>query len=165
MADAPGHLELPPAPVTPPSAGRIGVKAVAVCRHAGRVLVERGRDRVAGTDFYRAIGGSVEFGERAADAVAREWREEYGLELRDPRLLGVLESVFTYEGRPGHEVVFVFGARVAQAEVYERDAFDGVDPEGKRHQAAWVPLAELMKGAAALYPAGMLALLAEPGER
>lgn len=141
------------------AAREIRVKAVAVCRHQGRVLVERGYDGVAGSRFYRPIGGHVDFGERAADAVAREWDEEYGLALEEVRLLGVVENVFTYEGRPGHEVVFVFDARIADAEVYARDEVVGVDTDGKRHEAVWVPLAELAEGAIPLSPDGVLALL------
>ena len=137
----------------------IRAKAVAVCRHDGRVLVERGYDRVADSRFYRAIGGHIDFGERASQTVVREWREEYGLTLEEPRLLGVLESLFTYEGRPGHEVVFCFEARVAERDVYARDEVAGVDPEGKRHEAVWVPLPELDRGPVPLWPGGLLALL------
>lgn len=141
--------------------GEIRAKAVAVCRHQGRVLVERGYDRVAGSRFYRPIGGHIDFGERAADALAREWDEEYGLALADVRLLGVVENVFTYEARPGHEIVFVFQARVADQEVYARGEVVGVDTDGKRHEAVWIPLAELAEGDVPLSPAGLLALLTQ----
>ncbi len=137
----------------------IGVKAVGVIRHEGRVLVERGYDRVAGSAFYRAIGGHVHFGERAADAVAREWREEYGLEMRGLRLLGVVENRFTYEGRPGHEVVFAFQGRVTDPGVYAREELDGVDPDENRHEAVWVAMADLEDGEVPLSPDGLLALL------
>lgn len=141
----------------------IRAKAVAVCLHQGRVLVERGYDRVAGSRFYRPIGGHIDFGERAADAVAREWDEEYGLALADVRLLGVLENLFTYEGRPGHEIVFVFQARVADSGVYARDELVAVDTDGKPHEAVWIPLAELAHGDVPLSPDGLLALLT-PGD-
>src|SRR3954452_23331312 len=96
--------------------------ALAVCRDGrGRILVERGYDHARGEPFLRAIGGGVEFGERAVEALAREWREELGLELVAPALLGVLENRFTSNGRAGHEVVFVFAARLADAAVHERD--------------------------------------------
>ena len=144
-----------------PGTREVRVKAVAVCLHQGRVLVERGYDAVAERPFYRAIGGHVEFGERAAQAVVREWDEEYGLALREPRLLGVVENVFTHEGRPGHEVVFAFQGRIAEGDVYARDLVVGVDTEGTRHQAVWVPLAELRDGGIPLVPDGLLALLTD----
>lgn len=143
--------------------GAVRAKAVAVCRNAGRVLVERGYDRVAGSRFYRAIGGHIDFGERAAQTVAREWSEEYGLTLRDVRLLGVLENVFTYEGRPGHEIVFAFEARVAEPRVYQQDELVGIDPDGRRHEAVWVSLDDLATGGIPLSPAGLLELLRSTG--
>jgi ADP-ribose pyrophosphatase YjhB (NUDIX family) len=159
VADAPGHVELAAAAVSAHAEGEVRARAVAVVRHDGRVLVERGYDHVADSRFYRAIGGHIDFGERAAHTVAREWDEEYGLTLEDMRLLGVVENLFTYEGRPGHEIVFAFEARVAQPHVYARDEFEGIDPRGKRHEAVWVALDELATGPILLSPAGLLELL------
>ena len=137
----------------------VRAKAVAVVRNRDRVLVERGYDRVAGSRFYRAIGGHIDFGERAAQTVVREWREEYGLTLADVRPLGVLENLFTYEGHPGHEIVFAFEARVVEPRVYEQDEFEGIDPDGNRHEAVWMSLDDLATGPIPLSPAGLLELL------
>lgn len=137
----------------------VRAKAIAIVRQGDRVLVERGYDPVAGSRFYRAIGGHIDFGERAAHTVAREWREEYGLTLEDVRPLGVLENLFTYEGRPGHEIVFAFEARVVEPEVCDKDELEGIDPDGGRHEAVWVPLDDLAAGDVPLTPAGLLELL------
>jgi ADP-ribose pyrophosphatase YjhB (NUDIX family) len=141
----------------------VRARAVAVVRSDDRVLVERGYDRVAGSRFYRAIGGHIEFGERAAQSVVREWAEEYGLTLQDVRLLGVVENLFTYEGQPGHEVVFAFEAGVAEPHVYQRDELTGIDPEGNRHEAVWVSMDGLATGPTPLSPAGLLELLRSSG--
>lgn len=50
-------------------------------------------DEVDGT-FYRPPGGGIQFGETSLEAARREMREEFRLEVDDPRLLGVLESIF-----------------------------------------------------------------------
>ncbi len=142
--------------------GRIRVLSVAVPRDGDRVLVERGSDSVTGERYYRAIGGGVEFGERAADAVAREWIEEFGLGLQDVEPLGVLESLFTYEGAPGHEIVFVHAARVADEDVFPGDEFVCIEPDGLRHEAVWVPLGELTAGEMPLHPDGVLDLILRP---
>lgn len=133
--------------------------ALAICSHRGRILVERGYDHVLGEPFLRAIGGGVEFGERAVDALAREWREELGLELEAPALLGVIENLFTSNGRAGHEVAFVFSARVADAWARERDEIVATEPDGTRHEAVWVPLEALLHGPLPFKPAGLLDLL------
>jgi ADP-ribose pyrophosphatase YjhB (NUDIX family) len=138
---------------------RIRPLAICVFRHAGRILVFEGYDRVKGQLFCRPLGGGIEFGERSADAVAREIREELRAEVTDLRLLGVLENVFTYEGKPGHEVVFVYDARFADTSLYEQEvliAHEGDDP----FRAVWKSLSEFGSGGPPLYPDGLLELLA-----
>lgn len=68
-------------------------------------------------DFHRLVGGSVELGERSVDAVVREIGEELGTTLLAPRLLGVLENVFVFEGESGHEIVFVYAGELADPDV------------------------------------------------
>lgn len=63
-------------------------------RDDGAILVAPGFDPVKQQRFYRPLGGGIEFGERAEDALRREIQEEIGAELRAPRLLGVLENTF-----------------------------------------------------------------------
>jgi ADP-ribose pyrophosphatase YjhB (NUDIX family) len=133
--------------------------AVALSRLGDRILVERGYDRMRDHHFYRAIGGGVEFGEHAAAAVVREWREEYGLTLEDPQLLGVVENLFTFEGVSGHEIVLVFEGRIADSRAFERDEVEGIDTDGVRHVAAWVSIDALRAGSPPLYPLGALELL------
>lgn len=139
--------------------GRIAAKAVALVVRDGRVLVERCVDERAGTRFLRAIGGTIEFGETAAEAAAREWREELGLEIVGLRRLGVLENRFVYEGRPGHEIVFVFAAGLANAGDAGRDEWTATDTDGRPHTAVWVPVADVVSGAARVVPDGVAALL------
>jgi ADP-ribose pyrophosphatase YjhB (NUDIX family) len=67
--------------------------------------------------FHRLVGGGVELGERSVDAVVREIREELGTALHEPRLLGVLENTFVYEGQAGHEVVFVYAGELADPDI------------------------------------------------
>jgi ADP-ribose pyrophosphatase YjhB (NUDIX family) len=91
-------------------ASQIKVKAFAVLLNQTRDahLVQRGTDSTSPRDFHRLLGGHVEFGEAAIDAVRREVIEETAAEVRDPRFLGVLENRFVYEGEAGHEIVFVY---------------------------------------------------------
>lgn len=137
--------------------GTIRTTAVAVCRSGSRILLERGYDRVAHEHFYRAIGGGVEFGERATDAVIREWREEFGLHLESPEPVGVLENLFTYDGAPGHEVVFVFTARVRG--MPSGDGFTATDPQGRSHTLVWVDLDDAEHEGRTIHPAGLVELL------
>ena len=143
----------------------IRVVALGVCRRDGRILVEHGYDRVRDEHYLRAIGGGVEFGERAAEALAREWREELGLELEVGELIGIVENLYTYQGVPGHEVCLVFSARLMDEAAYDCDAFECVEPSGLRHAARWVSLDELRRGAVLFYPRGLLELLGDEPPR
>jgi ADP-ribose pyrophosphatase YjhB (NUDIX family) len=65
----------------------------------------------------------VEFGETTETAIKREIREEIGLEATDLKLLGILENIFTHEGKQGHEIVYVYNGRFTDASVYGRESF------------------------------------------
>lgn len=137
---------------------QIRPKAFCVFRHGDRILVGHGFDSVKQEPFYRPLGGAIEFGERAAETLRREIREELGVEIVDPRLIGVLETIFTCEGVPGHEVVFVFDARFSDKELYARSQL-AVAEEGWQHRATWERISELAAGAVPIYPEGLLSLL------
>ena len=58
--------------------------------------------------LYRPLGGGVEFGERARDAVIREIAWELDAELANTRYLATLENIFTFDGQLGHEIILLF---------------------------------------------------------
>jgi ADP-ribose pyrophosphatase YjhB (NUDIX family) len=101
--------------------------------------VGAGHDASKGETFYGPPGGGIEFGERAVDAVRRELREELAADVRDVTLVGVLENIFTYEDQPGHEIVFVFEARLVDASLYEREEIAGVEGD-QPFVVRWIPL-------------------------
>lgn len=85
------------------------IRAIAVCAiwRGDAVLAQGGSDPATGEVFYRLPGGGIDFGEYAVQAAVREIREELEAEVIDARLLGVLENIFTFDGQPAHEIVFV----------------------------------------------------------
>ena len=138
--------------------GRIRPKAVCICRRGESILVAPAYDSVKQETFYGPPGGGIEFGERAEDAVRREMVEELGVALRDLRLLGVLENIFTYEGESGHEITFVFEATLEDSSLYSVEEIAGV--EGLHpFVARWMDLEEFRLDGPPLYPQGLLALL------
>ncbi|WP_406246131.1 NUDIX hydrolase [Microbacterium sp. M] len=118
----------------------------------GHVLVLFGRDESIGIDFYRAIGGGIEFGERADEALRREFLEELGVTVEDSQLLAVAENIFTYEGSPGHEIAHIFAVDCASLDALPLDAELHVLDEGS--PVRWVPIGGLREGARPLYPSG-----------
>jgi ADP-ribose pyrophosphatase YjhB (NUDIX family) len=99
--------------------GPIEVKvfSVVLSPDGKRHLVWRGRDSSKTPEnFHRLLGGHVEFGETLVDAIVREIAEELDVAFLQPYLLGALENIFTFEGQPGHEIVFVFGGDTGDQE-------------------------------------------------
>jgi 8-oxo-dGTP pyrophosphatase MutT (NUDIX family) len=122
-------------------------------RDGDRLLVYEGYDSVKDERFYRPLGGGIEFGELGAEAVAREVREELGATVSDVRFLGVLESVFTYAGEPGHELVLMYEVALADP------VADGTRLLDEDAVVTWVGPSAIRDGSAKLYPDGLLELL------
>ncbi|MFT4218590.1 MAG: NUDIX domain-containing protein [Micropruina sp.] len=106
--------------------------------------------------FVRAIGGGIEFGERAEDALRREFQEELGVDLTTTELLAVTENLYQIAGNPGHEIVHVFAVRCPELEQFPLDATRPVLDNDS--VAAWYPLSDLADGNPPLYPNGVTEL-------
>jgi mutator protein MutT len=77
----------------------VGVGAMVFDGESRVFLARRGsaaRNEVGGWEFP---GGSVEFGERMEQAVRREFREEYGMDIEVRELLGVFDHILAEEGQ------------------------------------------------------------------
>lgn len=97
---------------TGPPPRRIEIIARGLARRDGSVLLCRS---VAGGHSYLP-GGHVEPGESAADALAREFMEETGVETRVGPLLLAAEVRFTQDGRARHELDLVFHVEHARGD-------------------------------------------------
>ena len=102
----------------------------------------------------RAIGGGIEFGERAIEALLREFLEELGVAVKAEELLGVTENIFTFLGRAGHEIVHIFAVECADLQTWRFDArVKVIDDESI---VAWHPLDALGGDGLPFYPDGAL---------
>ncbi len=138
------------------------IRPIAIClfRNGNRILVSEGFDTVKQNYFYRPLGGGIEYGESSKAAVAREIREELGIEIENVQLLDVLENIFIYEGQQGHEIVFVFDAKFVDKSLYKLDEIDGFEQEANvRFKAIWKSLNEIEKSGARLVPEDLAKLL------
>ncbi len=142
--------------VSLPSWAWIRPLALAAIRQGPRVLVQ---DYPAtwGGPAYRPLGGAVDHGELAEDAVVREVQEEIGEEITDVRLLGVLENIYAKDDKDWHEIVFMFEARFVDASLEAAERLVGMEGDGDRIEAVWIDVSEPLD--APLYPTGLLELL------
>jgi len=140
---------------------RIRVLALGLFRQGDTIFVAEGRDALTGETFYRPIGGAVEFGELAADALAREVDEEIGAAIEAVRYLFTLENIFIYEGEPGHEICLVHDARFVEPQRRAPDyTVVGRDDGEILYTATYKPLRFFSApDAPPLYPDGLLDIL------
>ncbi|MCM3779528.1 NUDIX domain-containing protein [Microbacterium hydrocarbonoxydans] len=118
----------------------------------GHVLALEGYDGSRDLHFLRAIGGGIEFGETAVQALHREFMEELGVELDSAEPLGVFENIFTYKGEPGHEVAHVFALTSRALDAVPLDAVLEILDQGS--PVRWIPIADVASGTRVLFPSG-----------
>lgn len=136
---------------------RIRVKSLAWIEDQGMLFVVKMTDKFKKDDYYRSIGGSVEFGELAIDTVCREVHEELNTTVEitgDPL---ILENIFTCEGDPGHEIDYFYPCRFVDESYYERKTFTLTEADGSQWDAVWVKLEDCLKGTIRLVPETLLA--------
>jgi 8-oxo-dGTP pyrophosphatase MutT (NUDIX family) len=129
-----------------PNGVMFNFRAAGILLHEGRVLLHR---NVRGG--WALPGGHIEPLEAGAVTLAREMREELGIEVTVERLVWVSEHFFhTSAGRPVHELCLYYLMRLPGDHwLYAREGlFAG--REGERLHFAWQPVATL--DSLSLYP-------------
>ena len=139
---------------------RIRPLAICVFRNNDRILVVEGYDPIKKQTFYRPLGGGIEFGEYSEQTIRRELMEEIGAEVCELKYLGTLESIFVFNGTPGHEIVQVYDGVLTNSGLYEQAEIEGNEAEvDESFNAVWMHLNEFGEEKSILYPTGLLELL------
>jgi 8-oxo-dGTP pyrophosphatase MutT (NUDIX family) len=142
-----------------PHIGTIRLKVICVFLNGNRILVADLFDPTKKQHFYCPPGGGIEFGESSEEALRREIREEFNTEIEAPCLLGVIENRFIFDGRQGHEIVFVYDAQLADRSFYKLDRFVGHESIGDAFNAIWLDLETIGPHTLPVYPEDLLAML------
>jgi mutator protein MutT len=112
----------------------VGVGAIIVDAQGRLFLARRGQQAKNERGLWEFPGGSVEFGETLAEALRREIREEYGVEIAVGELLDVVDHILPEEGQ--HWVSPTFICRVTSGEPHIREP-------GKCAEIGWFYLHEI----------------------
>ena len=141
---------------------RVRPLAICVFRSRNRILVMEGYDSIKQEYFYRPLGGGIEFGESGVETICRELMEEIHVEVDRPslRYLGALENIFTFNGKPGHEIVLIYDGALMDSGLYDQAAIVGIEADGEEFRAVWKNIGEFGGGKSILYPTGLLEMLA-----
>lgn len=132
--------------------GKIRIKAMCLFHKNGKVLVSRGFDKVKNENFYRVLGGSLNFFETGEAGVRREMQEELQSKIEDLKLVDVIENLFTYEGKKGHEIVFLYSGNLSRKKLYKRNPIHIVE-DSYEFDVEWISMDEILTGKIPLYPA------------
>jgi len=92
----------------------VGVGAIIVDDTGRLFLARRGPQAKNERGLWEFPGGSVEFGEKLAQALQREMREEYGVEIAVGELLDVVDHILLEEGQ--HWVSPAFICKITSGE-------------------------------------------------
>lgn len=105
------------------SRGFVETIARGICVRNGEVLLCRAK----GGETAYLPGGHIEFGETGAAALAREMREEAGVDVTVGRFLGAVENDFLQHGKRHCEINLVYEMTVAEGEVSSREDWIGFE--------------------------------------
>ena len=136
--------------------------ALAIIRHEDHIFVAEGGDKITRENYFRPIGGKIEYGEYGMQTVAREIHEEIHELISDVKYVGTIESIFPYKDYTGHEITLFYTARFSNPALYDlsislRAEEDEIDE--LLFIATWQPLSKFRNGESILYPNGLLELI------
>ena len=130
---------------------QITIKAMCLFQNNGKILVTKGFDDVKNKHFYRVVGGTVEFSETAEQGIRREVQEELNSDLENLELVDVIENIFTFQDKQGHEIVFLYIGELTRKELYEQKIVRIIEPTYEI-EAEWIVLDDIIAGKVPLYP-------------
>lgn len=139
--------------------GKIRPLVICIFQKDDSILVAEGYDSVKDEYYYRPIGGGIEYGEKSAEALIREVREEIETDIYNLKYLGTVENIFTYNGEVGHEIVQVYDAVFVDTSFYTEELFEGKENDGKIFKIMRLPISKFQNGELRLVPEGLLDLI------
>lgn len=82
-------------------------------------------------DYYDIPGGKIEENETSVDTSIREFKEETGINIFNPTLIG--------------HVIVEYPNRIFDFDVYKATDFDGIPQEFEENNSMWIDITELLK--------------------
>ena len=114
-----------------------------------KLLVERGYDENNKTEFYRCIGGGIEFLEKSDEALKREFKEELNIEIQVKDYLGLSENIFKYKGKDAHELILFYNIEINDKDYKEKYI---INDDGQQSVATWIDINKFRNKELIVYP-------------
>ena len=97
----------------------VGVGAVIIDEQGRLFFARRGPQAKNERGLWEFPGGSVEFGETLANALQREMREEFGIEIAVGELLDVVDHILPEEGQHWVSPTYLCTVALGEAQILE----------------------------------------------
>lgn len=89
----------------------------AIIQENGKILV----CKKIGKRYYFFPGGHVEYGEDTKKALAREIKEELGINIKKASFIGGSEHLFTEDGIKHHEINLIYHVRIDKLDIESKE--------------------------------------------
>ena len=133
------------------SGDRVRPIAISIIRNNDKILVYERQDDITGEKFYRLVGGCIEFGESSNIALKREFEEELSLDIKNTKLISIFESIFSFNSKEMHEIVFLYESEFADSSIYNKDIINGLEGD-RAFNAIWILVDDFLKKKYKIYP-------------
>ena len=130
---------------------RVRPIAISIIRNKDKILVYERQDDITGERFYRLVGGGIEFGELSNTALKREFKEELSLDIKNTKLISIFESIFTFNSKKMHEIVFLYESKFVDSSIYNKDIINGLEGD-RAFNAIWILVDDFLKKKYKIYP-------------
>ena len=124
-------------------------------KHNDKFLFSRHHNLQTDEDFFRPLGGGMEFQELSVETIRREIKEELGAEIRDLVFVDVLENIFDYKGETLHQIIFIYKANFQDIMLYDTNPIYFQEDDLAEYQAEWLSLAYIQNHNFRLVPQGI----------
>lgn len=114
-----------------------------------KLLVQKIFDKINNVTLYRCLGGGIENNELPRDAIKREFLEELNSTIVVNKQLGIIDSKFIYNGKPAHEIVYLFDIKFPEKDYKEN--YTIID-DGIISFCEWIDVEEFKNGTKILVP-------------
>lgn len=118
-------------------------------KNGNKLLVSKGYDKSKNQEFYRCLGGGIEFLENSKEALKREFKEEINIEIEIGKFLGISENIFNYKGKDAHELILFYDAYINEKDYQEKYKLIDDDLES---EAIWIDIDRFKNKELIIYP-------------
>jgi ADP-ribose pyrophosphatase YjhB (NUDIX family) len=132
--------------------------AISIIRNKDKMLVYERQDDVTGKNFYRLVGGGIEFGELSDIALKREFHEELSLDIKNIKLISIFENIFTFNSKEMHEIVFLYESNFVDTSIYNKNIINGLEGD-RAFKAIWISITDFSNRRYKIYPEEIISYL------